>query len=411
MGKIYDVVIVGAGPGGSAAAHYLARAGLDVLLLDKFDFPRDKTCGDGLTPRALGVLDDMGILKDVLQVGCRVSAAEVVAPNGHSTVAPFPGGAGRPEYALVIPRLILDDMIRQWAIASGASFEGHVYVTAIEQRGNGVEVKGGRYGRSVSARARMALIATGANVKLLLTMGLLPKAPPMMLAARAYFEGVSGLDDHMDLSFEGVPLPGYGWMFPLPGSKANIGAGFFPSRRAAGALPATPAAAFQNFIRTHTLRKMLDHARQVGPVQGHPLRVDFLTAPTFGERVLLVGEAAGLVNPLTGEGIDYALESGKIAAEHLIDMFGAGDLSYQKLSAYDRALRMRFQGLFNFCTRMRELFLYRWPLNRLVTVATRRADLKMLLVNVILGDQNASARVSGKTILKALFALAVADRL
>ncbi len=409
MDKIYDVVIVGAGPGGSAVAYYLARAGLDVLLLDKFDFPRDKTCGDGLTPRALGVLDDMGILGDVLQVGCRVSAAEVVAPNGHSTVAPFPRGTGRPEHALVIPRLILDDMVRQWAVTRGARFEGRVYVTAIERSGIGVEVKGGRYGRSVSARARMAVIATGANVKLLLTMGLLPKAPPMMVAARAYFEGVSGLDDHMDLSFEGVPLPGYGWMFPLPGSKANIGAGFFRCGRAAGRVPATPAAAFQNFIQTHTLQRMLDHARQVGPIQGHPLRVDFTNAPTFGERVLLVGEAAGLVNPLTGEGIDYALESGKMAAGHLIDMFAAGDLSYQRLSAYDRALRLRFQGLFIFCTRIRDLLLYRRPLNRLVRAAAQWSDLKMALVNILLGNQDASTGVSGKTILKALFAIVLVD--
>jgi geranylgeranyl reductase family protein len=410
MSKVHDVVVVGAGPGGSAAAHYLAKVGLDVLLLDKFDFPRDKTCGDALTPRALGVLDDMSLLEAVLHAGRSVPTARIVAPNSYATMAPIARGTGRPGYALVIPRLILDDMIRQQAVASGAKFEGRVYVTAIERSDDGVEIKGGRYGRQVSIRARMAVIATGANIKLLLNIGLLGKAPPMMLAARAYYEEVSGLDDCLNLSFEGVPLPGYGWGFPLSGTQANIGAGFFLRDRSWRTLPATPAAAFQNFVRTHTLQTMLGHARQIGPVQGYPLRVDFATAPTFGERVLLVGEAAGLVNPLTGEGIDYALESGKIAAQHLVDLFATGDLSHERLAAYDRALRLRFQDLFIFCTRMRDLFLHRWPLNRLVTAAALHTDLRSLLVNLVLGNQPASIGISAKTILRALFALVVVQR-
>src|SRR5256885_5431858 len=101
-----DAVIVGAGPGGSATAHFLAQRGLDVLLLDKFDFPRDKTCGDGLTPRALRVLDSLGILDDVRQQGCQINGYEVVAPNGKRTVAPIAGQPG----ALAVPRRTLDDL-------------------------------------------------------------------------------------------------------------------------------------------------------------------------------------------------------------------------------------------------------------------------------------------------------------
>src|ERR1700716_3710630 len=113
---MHDAVIVGAGPGGSATAHFLAQRGLDVLLLDRFDFPRDKTCGDGLTPRALRVLERMGVLADVARQGCHVNGYEVVAPNRCVTSAPIAAQHG----ALVVPRLKLDDMLLRRALASGA---------------------------------------------------------------------------------------------------------------------------------------------------------------------------------------------------------------------------------------------------------------------------------------------------
>src|SRR3982075_2924401 len=116
---MHDAVIVGAGPGGSATAHFLGRRGLDVLLLDRAEFPRDKTCGDGLTPRALRVLDQMGILAAVTQQGCAVDAYAVVAPNGRETSAPITAQHG----ALVVRRFVLDDVIQRQALASGAQFE------------------------------------------------------------------------------------------------------------------------------------------------------------------------------------------------------------------------------------------------------------------------------------------------
>lgn len=384
---MYDTVVVGAGPSGSTAAHYLAKAGLDILLLDKFNFPRDKTCGDGLTPLALEVLDNMGILKDILLVGCQIRELEIIAPGGHSASTTIPPQKSRPGYVLVVPRMVLDNTIRERALASGAKFEGRLHVTTIEPAGNGVVVKGGRHGRSTSIKARMAIIATGASLNLVLNMGILPQVPSMARAARAYFEDVSELNDRLRFYFAGVPLPGYGWVFPLPDGAANIGAGFFNRKRTAHRLPATPAAAFQDFIQIPAMRAMLAQARQVGPVKGYPLRTDFATAPTFAERVMLVGEAAGLVNPLTGEGIDYALESGKIAAKHLISMFATGDLSLQNLVAYDQLLRRRFQTLFLLCNWMQGCLAYPWLLNWLVKAAARQPGLVKLLSNIVLGSQ------------------------
>ena len=145
-------------------------------------------------------------------------------------------------------------------------------------------------------------------------------------------------------------------------------------------------------------------AQPDGPVRGYPIRIDFLTAPTFAERTLLVGEAAGLVNPLTGEGIDYALESGEIAAEHIAAMVSTGD--YSRIGDYDRRLRSEFEPVFRFCAQVRDW--YCWPplLNLLVGIANHRPDLRLLLTQVVLGEKRPATRGAAQTAARLLLALA-----
>lgn len=403
MKDMYDVAVVGAGPGGSAAAYYLAKSGLEVLLLDKFSFPRDKTCGDALTPRALRVLDEMGLLDELLRVGHRLHRIELIAPKGHSVAAPVPGKDGRTDYVLIVPRLILDHLILQRAVTGGAQFESPVRVNDIERDVKGVIIKGEYQGRAVSYKARMAIVATGANIKLLLRMGLLKQPPLMMLCARAYFEGMRSMSDLVQCHFDGVPLPGYGWVFPLSDSSANIGAGFFRSGLTARWMPATAREAFETFIQTPLLQNILSGAQRAGPIKGYPLRVDFASAPTCSDGVMLVGEAAGLVNPVTGEGIDYALESAKLAAEHLLSMFASGDLSGKPLQAYDNVLRQRYQDLFVLCNRLRFVYLNPLVLNRVVTAAAHDQDLLRIFMNIVLENQNAYEGLTPRTLLKVVF--------
>lgn len=391
----YDVVVIGAGPGGSTAAYYLARAGLKVLLLDKADFPRDKTCGDGLTPRALPTLADMGLLPQVLAVGCRLSALEITAPSDRAMTVHIPDMPHAPAYAVVVPRLVLDDLIRQRALNSGAMFQGGVHVRNIETDANGVTVVSDQG----SFRGRMTVIATGASTRLLSTLGLLDKPRRMIVAARAYFEGVEFLPNHFQFRFDGVPLPGYGWVFPLSESSANIGAGFIPGARGA---PLSAQAGFKTFVDSPAMRHLLKNAWQRDSVKSYPIRTDFATAPTFGERMLLIGEAAGLVNPLTGDGIDYALETGRIAAEHLINLFAVGNFSRAGLEGYDGLLRERYQRLFTFCERVQRLCLNRRMLNLLIPMAARYPKLPTALVNMVLGGKEIPKRLSPLTIFKGI---------
>lgn len=414
---MHDVVVIGAGPGGSATAHYLARAGLDVLLLDKAGFPRDKTCGDGLTPRAVNVLQDMGLIEDLKRIGHVIRRFEVFAPNRRATSDvisasrdPHPvsrneerdrGRDGMPDFSLVVPRLTLDDLIRQRAVHSGARFEPRVHVRdASVERSNGashVEVKGERDGRSASFLARVAVIATGANTRLLMQTGLLKQQPKVMVASRAYFENVRGLTDAWTLRFDGAPMPGYGWIFPTAPHTANIGVGYFKAGRTTSA-----TGPFKSFLQSPAMREMLAQARQVGPTRGFPLRDDFLTSPTWSERILLVGEAAGLVNPLTGEGIDYALESGRMAASHVRSMFEREDFSKARHEAYDEALRDQFGSLFEFCVKVREWCLRPFVLNALVAMANRRDDLRTRLVSVVLGGAPVRGKLTVGRVARAL---------
>ena len=135
---------------------------------------------------------------------------------------------------------------------------------------------------------------------------------------------------------------------------------------------------------------MLATARQVGPLKGYPIRTDFHRSPTFSEGMLLVGESAGLVNPLTGEGIDLALESGQVAAQQLITMFERGDFSSQTAQAYDRILRQRYQRLFVLLTRLRTLYVNPYLSNRVIRVTQQAADLRALMVEIFLGFQDAA---------------------
>jgi geranylgeranyl reductase family protein len=373
---VHDAVIVGAGPGGSATAHFLSRRGLDVLLLDRADFPRDKTCGDGLTPRALRVLDRMGILAEVARNGSPVDAYSVVAPNGRETSAPITAQHG----ALVVKRLLLDDIIQRCAVASGARFKSGITVNRVEPTPTGARVHA-EDGRTFDGR--MAVIATGAAYGVLKRSGVLSRPARIWLAARAYFEDLQTDVAHsFQLRFDGAPLPGYGWVFPVKQTAANIGVGFLPHRRSS-----TASQAFERFIQGDAIQQLLAGAHQAGPLKGYPIRIDFLKAPTFAERTLLVGEAAGLVNPLTGEGIDYALESGHIAANHLARLFETQDFSRARLTEYNSELHERFDRIFRFSEWIRDWYCKPPLLNLLVPLANRRPELRQLLANIVLGER------------------------
>src|SRR3990172_493189 len=394
MSSLCDVLIVGAGPAGSALAYFLAAQGLDVLLLDKSEFPRDKTCGDGLSPRAMYVLRQMGLIDQLLKTGWRINHLVLFAPNGRSLRAPIPPYDGLPDFALVLPRLQLDELIRARAVEAGVEFRPRFNVTSLlRENDQFVGVRADTPNGPAELRARLTVLATGASVGLLERAQLLAAPPAFGRAARAYYEGIRGLSDTVEFHFDSVPLPGYGWVFPISPTAANVGAGKPPMRN-------SPRQVMDDFIASPYVANMLDGAHPAAPPKGYPLRFDFPTARTAFPGLALVGEACGLVNPLTGEGIDYALESAEVAAEALGDALRCGEAPVLTAQKYYQALRNRFLRTFVNIGRVRDLYLQGWVFNRFAAAADHDEALRLLLIHIALGNVDPIRALSPKTLLQ-----------
>jgi len=387
-----DVIVVGAGPAGASAAYFLAGAGIDVLLVDREVFPREKVCGDGLASRALAVLERMG-LGDWLRGFPEPEVMLFSSPNGAAArIRPE-----RPEgfsYGRVIPRLRLDEAVVERAVVAGARLLDGTKVTNLEQWKGGLHLRGERNGSTSSPQggqivhldARLAIAADGGQASLTRRLGLV-RRPPDLVAVRAYFEGDVGPETRPEFHVERVIMPGYNWIFPMGEGRANVGTGTLVSTVKEGRL--SLAKVMRQFVANNLYaRERLRLAEMVSPVQGHPLRTDLRGTQPYGQRVLVAGEAAGLVNPLSGEGIAYALESGEMAATHARRALENGDFSETTLSAYGRALHRRYGADHQAARFLRIFFKHPWLLNRLVRRMQQDPDFALTFGLVVIGVES-----------------------
>lgn len=382
-----DVIIVGAGPAGSTAAALLAQKGWQVLLLDRAQFPRDKTCGDGLTPRAVAVLDHLGLLEEFRAAGYQtVNGARVYSPLGEMLDVRFDQYGpllGLPQMGFVIPRYELDDRLRQRAIACGARFQPGVHVRQpFFENGQVAGVDGDTGDGPFAARAPLTILATGAHIGLLKAFGVLAAMPPGVNAVRGYYSGVADLTDQFEFYFDREINPGYAWVFPLPGGMANVGVGYF-ARTEAGKTPNVKRLLDDYLARHDRFRD----AKPEGPVKGFPLRTDFPSHKPIGPGYLIVGESLGLVNPATGEGIDFAMESAELAAGAADAALGSRDTSLAGLRPYARLLGRRYGSLFRGLQLVKHLAMR----PRGISVLVHKAQTKPQLARMIAGITLATA--------------------
>jgi menaquinone-9 beta-reductase len=332
--EIWDVLIAGAGPAGSIAALHLAARGHRVLLLDKQHFPRDKTCGDVLIADALGALQRAGLLEAALQLGYQTQHGSVFSPS-------------RIEYPvrgryLTLKRRLLDALIARKAVEAGAAFcHGEVKSLAMAPDGFIACSFGGS--RQV-CRARVGVIATGANVDLLRKLGLpvCPKASG--LAVRCYVRSVSGFE-RLVASCDRSIVPGYAWIFPMGQQEYNIGCGIV--YRGNGRDHTNLRAMFRKFTAGFPLaRALLRGGQAISSLRGAFLRCGLKGILPSGENhILAIGEAIGATFPSTGEGIGKAMETAELAAEVIHDGLRSGDLSRLRKFSTQLEERLRFRYL------------------------------------------------------------------
>jgi len=396
-----DVIVVGAGPAGATAAALLAQDGVEVLLVDKAIFPRDKVCGDGVAARSLTVLERLGLGNWIAGKGFLEPEVMLLSSPGrewaHHT-APRQEGFS---YGRVIPRRELDTTLVEQAQQMGARLLEGVQATALEQDSGGwLRVSGTSNNHPWTAQARLVIAADGALVPFTRHLGLV-RRPPDMWAVRGYFAGAAGPEEQLEIHYEPGIHPGYGWIFPLGGGRVNVGVGAFASllRERRWSLREL----LRRFMEENPwARERLRDVHPLGPVRGFPLRTGVGGTVPYAEGVLVAGEAASLVHPLTGEGIYSALESGELAAQHARRALEQGDFSSRALAAYGRDLQRRFGGEHRAARIVRRLLSIPWVVNRVVRRARQDVDFALLLGYVIIGLRSPAALLRPGPIIKVL---------
>jgi geranylgeranyl reductase family protein len=316
---ITDVAVIGGGPAGAAAAITLARAGRDVVLVDRARFPRDKCCGDGLTAGALRLLEDLGLHPAAVASWQRVDDAVVRSPSGRQIRFPLPRGQGT--YAAVARRLDLDSALLDVARAAGAKvLDGHALVGAQQDSEQVVlDVDG-----VATVRARYAVGADGMWSPLRKALG---AATPGYLgewhAFRQYFASTGAAARDLHVWFEPDLLPGYAWSFPLPEGRANVGFGIQRGGRVERVQDMKQLWP-ELLARPHVQAVLGDSARAEAAHKAWPIPAHVDTARLASGRALFAGDAAAATDPMTGEGIGQALLTGVLAAR-AIDRAGPHD--------------------------------------------------------------------------------------
>lgn len=384
--EVYDAIVVGAGPAGSAFAIRLAERGRSVLLLDKASLPRAKVCGEYLSPETARLLDRLGALEAVEARARPVRGMRIAAPDGTEILGEYPQGGryrGFRDHALAIPRLDLDRILLERARAYPIEIREGFRVTDLVVRGDRVTgVEGlGRDGQTETFAGRLVVGADGRHSVVAQRLGLVRPHPRLhRMALVAHLRGVERFDGHGEI-YLAPPL--YAILNPLKDGRTNMSL-VGPLEEFAAPKREVDARFARGVARIPALASRLAGAHPAGPIRALGPLAYRVARPRHGG-VLLVGDAAGFYDPFTGEGIFTALRSAELAAEVALAALEAGDSTRAALAAYEARRAEAFAGKQRITALLQALIARPWLANAVAHRLARRVDLLGPLMGVI-GD-------------------------
>ena len=392
--RLWDVVIVGAGPAGAIAAAHLAASHHRVLLLDRKIFPREKVCGDGLLPDALRCLDAIGVGEIVREAGHKISASALFSPSRYKVEIPG-------EY-LTIKRSHLDMIVAQKAVESGAVFAcGEVMQLTVEPDGLVTLIIPDCEKRF---RARIGIVATGVDIRLLRKLNWSAPKKPSGVGLRCYVRSSLVLDRLVVSLFNHgrFTVPGYGWIFPMRDHEYNVGCGIFnPDRIRKRSLNLKNI--FKIFIDSFPpARELMKESYRTTALRAAALRSNFEGGyPFVNGPIVAVGETIGTTLPFMGEGIGKAMESGQLAAEAISRALNASDLS--ELSRYAQQIESEFKTRYRGYRKAEKWLARSWTNDFIIGRCGKSRYAKEILSGIIAETNNPQDILSFKGIVKTLW--------
>jgi geranylgeranyl reductase family protein len=401
----YDVIVAGAGPAGSSCALFLSKAGKSVLLLDRAQFPREKVCGDGISGRSVGILGELGILDSFKDVEHQdMYGVTFSSPNG--TVAPISSGkAGEKPPGFVCRREVFDNVVFQHAKKAAArTIEGFFIKDLLMEGSRIVGVKGDFAGKEMEFRAPVVVGADGAAGVIARRLGSRQEDEAHQCAGlRCYYEGVEGMGDKIELHFVKEALPGYFWIFPLPDKRANVGICIMVNDVKRNKINLQKALS-DVVEKNPVFKERFKNARRITEMKSWILPYASKRVKMAFDGCVLVGDAASLIDPFTGEGIGNALTSGKYASKTILKAFELNDFSEKTLSAYPEELFSNIGNEIDTNYRMQRMSKTPILLNLVIGKAKRSKEVQAVISDAILDPHNHKTLIDPMFMLRALLA-------
>tara|TARA_B000000557_G_scaffold263105_1_gene265219 strand:+ start:710 stop:1936 length:1227 start_codon:yes stop_codon:yes gene_type:complete len=406
MDKHYDIIIVGGGPAGTSAALYAHKMGLKTIILDKNTFPRDKICGDALSGKSVKYMRELGVLDQVANLnGSTIRRITFGSPSHKQFDIHLnnPQNKGDIKEGYVIPREIYDNFLFEKAKEVTEIIENFNVNDLLYENNKIIGISGKHKKEVHQIYAPLILGCDGAKSTIARKLGFHTEDQEnTAIAIRCYYEGVKGLTDQIELHFVDEVLPGYFWLFPAGDNIANIGLGL--SKKFAKKDERKLSQILDEVTASPYFKDRFSDAKKLEKPKGWSLPLGRIQRPSYGDGFMLLGDAAGLIDPFTGEGIGNAMASAKFAVEVASEAKKNNDYSKDVLSKYHKLVWDELGSELRTSTKLQNLSNYRTLLNIVINKASRNKDIQDIISGMLTKEISKDKLSNPLFYLKVLFA-------